>query len=64
MTAYITEVEKEVDKIRDKLVSEMKRLGSDGYRQVQDQRVNKALDKAGLILRPAGEGDAFVISRS
>jgi len=48
----ITEVEKNVDRIRDKLVAQMEKLGLEKYRQKRNQELSAVLKEIGSRTKP------------
>jgi len=57
----ITEVEKNVDRIRDKLVAQMEKLGAKDYQQKRKQELDLALKEIGLKPKPIGN-NTFILA--
>lgn len=60
----ITEVERKIDKIRDKLYREMQTLGHEAYEKKQEKEVRKWLRELGLSLKPTGEAGISIITKA
>lgn len=56
----ITEVEKNVDRIRDKLVAQMEKLGTEKYQQKRDQELGTVLKEIGLRTKPVGKATVVI----